>query len=76
MKLEELANVIENENTILYVDNKFDVSLDKVMVKDIARCKFKDENILWIDICESNIIVITLATEYGGRWIEREEKQL
>ena len=74
MKLEELANAIENENTILYVDNKFDVSLDKVKVKDIASCKFKDEDILWIDICESDIIVITLDTEFGGRWTQREEK--
>lgn len=72
MKLEELANVIVNENTILYIENKFSVSLDKIKVKDIDSCKFKNENVKWVDICETNEIVITLDTELGGRWTQRK----
>ncbi len=73
MKLEELTNVIVNEYTTLYIDNKFNVSLDKVKIEDINNCKFKDENILWVDILDTNDIVITLDTELGGRWTQRKE---
>lgn len=73
MKLEELANAIVNEYTTLYIDNKFNVSLDKVKIEDINNCKFKDENILWVDILGTNDIVITLDTELGGRWTQRKE---
>jgi hypothetical protein len=73
MKLVELTNVIVNEYTTLYIDNKFNVSLDKVKIEDINKCKFKDENVLWVDILDTNDIVITLDTELGGRWTQRKE---
>ncbi len=73
MRLEELANVIVNENTTLYIDNKFNVSLDKIKVKDINNCEYKLISVKWVDICETNEIVITLDTELGGRWTQRKE---